>query len=185
MKARHAGLILVGLGFIVAAAAIGFALSNARAAISGPSRDSGAVPVAVEFDAPAVTLEDLSGNPVSLSDYLGRVVLVNLWATWCPPCAAEMPLFERYYETHGDQGLVVVAINDGESAGAVEDFVIRNGLTFPVWLDPTYEATDRAFKTGNLPSSYVIDRGGTVRLMWFGGINEENLEKYVTPMVKE
>jgi len=79
----------------------------------------------------------------------------------------------------------VIAVNDGETAPTVNAFVADHGLTFPVWLDPTYEGTDRAFKAGNLPTSYVIDRIGRVRLMWIGAISEANLEQHVGPMLKE
>jgi peroxiredoxin len=160
-------------------------LANARAGYASLSTDFAAIPVEVSFRAPALTLRELNGQQRSLRDYAGQVVLVNLWATWCPPCAAEMPEFQRYYEEHRDSQFTVVAINDGELAPEVEQFVTDYGLTFPIWLDPTYEATERAFKAGNLPTSYVIDRHGMVRLMWIGAISQSNLQKFVTPIIKE
>jgi peroxiredoxin len=96
-----------------------------------------------------------------------------------------MPNLERYYEKHGGQGFIVIGIEDGDPKPQVASFVGAHGLTFPIWLDPTYEATDRAFKTSNLPSSYVLDRAGTIRLRWIGAINEVNLEKYITPLIEE
>ena len=132
-----------------------------------------------------VTLSDLRGVRHSLSEHVGKVLLVNLWATWCPPCTAEMPIFQRFYEAHRLEGFVVIAINDGEPAADVDAFIEDHGLSFPVWLDPTYEATDRAFKAANLPTTYIIDRGGRVRLMWIGAISAANLDRYVTPLIKE
>jgi thiol-disulfide isomerase/thioredoxin len=160
-------------------------LTDAGSGHAARPTDFGAVPVSVDFPAPSLTLADPRGVRHSLVDYLGQVVLVNLWATWCPPCAAEMPVFQRFYELHGPEGFAVLAINDGETAVDVEAFVAEHSLTFPVWLDPTYEATDRAFKAANLPTSYVVDRAGTVRLLWIGAISASKLEQYVTPLIKE
>jgi thiol-disulfide isomerase/thioredoxin len=113
------------------------------------------------------------------------VVLVNLWATWCPPCKAEMPTLEAYYQAHQTDGFVTFAVDDGDPVDAVAAFVDQYNLSFTVLLDPTYEATDRAFKTRNLPSSFVIDRDGNVRLRWVGEIDRATLEKYVTPLITE
>lgn len=147
--------------------------------------DFSAIPTEVQFEAPALTLKDVQGVEYSLSDYRRQVVLVNLWATWCPPCKAEMPNLQKFYLRHQSEGFVVIAIEDGDPAASVISFVDDLGLTFPVWLDPTYQATDHAFRTVNLPSSYVIDRTGQVRLMWIGAISEANLEKYLPAIIKE
>jgi hypothetical protein len=80
---------------------------------------------------------------------------------------------------------VVIAINDGDPANDVLEFVEDYRLTFPVWLDPTYVATEQAFKSLNLPSSFVIDRTGTVQLQWVGGTTLKTLEKYVSPLIVE
>jgi thiol-disulfide isomerase/thioredoxin len=184
-RRRSVSVALVGLGLVLAGGALWAILADARAGYASLSADFTAVPVEVSFKAPVLTLRDLSGYRRSLGDYAGQVVLVNLWATWCPPCAAEMPEFQRYYENHRDSQFTVIAINDGELAAAVGQFVADYGLTFPIWLDPTYDATERAFQAGNLPTSYVIDRHGIVRLMWIGAIQESNLEKFVTPIIEE
>ena len=84
-----------------------------------------------------------------------------------------------------DQGFVVIAINDGDPTPDVLQFVKDYRLTFPVWLDPTYIATEQAFKTRNLPSSFVIDRTGTIRLQWVGGISRKMLDQYVSPLIME
>lgn len=147
--------------------------------------DFAAIPAAVRYEAPTLALPDLAGNVRSLADYRGQVVLVNVWATWCPPCQAEMPLLQSYYEKHRQRGFAVVGIEDGEPDDDVRAFVTRYGLTFPIWLDPTHKAGDSAFKTINLPSSYVVSRDGVVRLAWYGAISERNLEKYVTPLIEE
>ncbi len=147
--------------------------------------DLSAVPAQVHFNAPNLTLTDLAGTQHSLADYKGQVVLVNLWATWCPPCKAEMPELQAFFDHHQSEGFMVIAIDDGDPAADVRTFTTNYQLSFPIWLDPTYQATDHAFRTGNLPSSYVIDRQGVVRLAWVGAINASNLEKYVTPLIRE
>jgi cytochrome c biogenesis protein CcmG/thiol:disulfide interchange protein DsbE len=179
------GLILAGVGVLLAGAALAILLSDNRPADSTGAADYSAIPARVSYAAPALQLTDLDGTKRSLDQYAGQVILVNLWATWCPPCAAEMPGLQHFHERHRDQGFTVIAVDDGDPKQQVVEFVNSRGLTFPIWLDPTYEATDRAFKTANLPSSYVVDRDGIVRLAWFGAISEANLEKYVTPLIKE
>ncbi len=152
-------------------------------AAPAPDTDS-VIPVPVSYDAPELTLENLAGESVALRDFRGQVVLVNMWATWCPPCKAEMPDLQAYYTAHQPEGFVLLSINDGDSAAEVRDFVSDYGLTFPVLLDP-HSLSEKAFKTISLPSSYVIDRDGTVRLAWKGAISREVLEDYVTPLIEE
>ncbi len=177
---RWLPLLLLGLGITLIATSAYFVLRNI------PSQtDPSAVPVKVNFSAPELTLSDTTGNSFSLADYRGQVVLVNLWATWCPPCKEEMPALESFYRKHKEDGFVIVAVNDGDPAPDVMQFVNDYGLTFPVWLDPTYIGTEQAFKTLNLPSSFVIDRNGTIVLSWVGAINGKALEKYVTPIINE
>lgn len=176
-------LLLLGFGLILIAASVYFILRDTRDATA--QTDLSTVPVKVNFTSPELTLTDIQGVTHSLADYHGKVVLVNLWATWCPPCKAEMPTLQGYHDKYQKDGFAVIAINDGDPTDDVLQFVQDYALTFPVWLDPTYTATEDAFKTMNLPSSFVIDREGTVRLSWVGEINNNMLEKYVTPIIKE
>jgi peroxiredoxin len=173
-------LILLGLGLIL------MALSAYLIMAARPSQtDLSAVPVKVSFPAPDLTLNDTQGVSHSLADYRGQVVLVNLWATWCPPCKEEMPTLQAFYNKHKENGFVIIAVNDGDPTADVLQFVKDYRLTFPVWLDPTYIATEKAFHTLNLPTSFVIDRDGTIRLTWVGGIDAEMLDKHVTPLIME
>ena len=173
-------LVLLGLGAILVGASAYFILQD----VSSQSEFS-TVPVTMNYAAPELTLMDTQGVSRSLLDYRGQVVLVNLWATWCPPCKEEMPALQSLYNKYRDQGFVVIAINDGDPTADVLQFVKEYRLTFPVWLDPTYIATEQAFKTLNLPSSFVIDRDGTIRLQWVGGITLKMLEKHVSPLILE
>ncbi len=173
-------LIILALGVALIGASVFFILRDVS-----PPNELSTVPVQVNFPSPELTLSDMQGIPHSLVDYHGQVVLVNLWATWCPPCKEEMPTLQAFYDKHRKNGFVIIAVNDGDPTADVLQFVEDYDLTFPVWLDPTYLATEQAFKTLNLPSSFVIDRDGTTRLMWVGGISRAMLEKHVTPLLME
>lgn len=177
-KALPLLLLVLGLALIAASA---FFILRGLPAQNKPVT----VPVQVSFPAPELALTDTQGDSHALADYQGQVVLVNLWATWCPPCKEEMPALQAFYDKYQKNGFVIIAVNDGDPAPDVLQFVKDYELTFPVWLDPTYIATEQAFKTLNLPSSFVIDRDGTTRLMWVGGINRTMLEKHVTPLIME
>lgn len=179
---RIMALLLIGLGFL--AIGISFLLLKNETVSTGSSIDFSTVPAKVDFPAPDLSFIDLGTDPVALSDYRGSVVLVNLWATWCPPCREEMPTLQAFYEKYKSEGFVLLAIDQGETLPRVLPYVKELKLTFPVWLDYSSEA-GQAFETMNLPSSYVIDRNGQVRLMWIGGISKKNLEKYVPDVIKE
>ena len=183
---RIAGLVVIGIGLIVVGFAAYTLILTAQNNISAESpTDFSAIPAKVEVDAPALTLDDIQGIHHSLSDYRGQVALVNLWATWCPPCQAEMPVLQDFYKNHRNEGFTVIAIEDGDPTADVISFAQKYGLNFSIWLDPTYQATGHAFNAVNLPSSYVVDRIGVIRLKWVGAISEQNLEKYVEPLLKE
>jgi peroxiredoxin len=172
--------ILLTLGLVLVVASVYFFLKDFT-----PQTDFRTVPVEVNYPAPELTLTDTQGVIHSLADYRGQVVLVNLWATWCAPCKEEMPTLQTFFNKHKEEGFIIIAVNDGDPKGDVLQFVKDYQLTFPVWLDPTYIATEQAFKTLNLPSSFVIDRSGTVQLMWVGGISRQMLDQYLTPLIME
>jgi len=177
-------MLVLGFGLILVGMAAFMLWPRPEASASSPASGlSLTVPVAVNYEAPELTLSDLDGVEHSLESYQGTVVLVNLWATWCPPCKAEMPTLKAYFEAHQADGFTTIAINDGDPADAVDAFVDEYGLPFLVLLDPNYIATEQAFKTLNLPSSFVIDRDGQVVLRWVGEIDRVTLEKYVTPLI--
>lgn len=168
---------------MIIAVVVLFSVSNDE----GPALSANGVdpaPGLVNFAAPQLELEDLTGAPVTLDSLRGQVVLVNNWATWCPPCRAEMPTLESYYRAHRDDGFTLVGINSGDKRQQVEDFTGEYGLTFPIWLDFTGRALI-AFRNNALPSSYVIDRSGTVRMFWNGAVTQEALEHYLTPLLSD
>jgi peroxiredoxin len=174
--------IPTGLGLLLIGIAL---LSSASPKSAGKEADlSSVIPVEVNFESPELSLQNINGQTESLADYRDDVVLVNNWATWCPPCKAEMPTLAGYYNDHVSEGFTIIAIEAGDPLDSVLPFAQNLDLKFPVWLDPN-GASLRAFGNGTLPNSYVIDRSGTVRYAWTGEISRAMLEKYVTPLLSE
>lgn len=173
------GLILVGVALFAILRGPGSSTDETEA-LADPS----VVPMAVDFPAPPLELTNLDGETQSLADFSGKVLLVNNWATWCPPCKAEMPTLKKYHDTHSAEGFSIIAVEAGDEKEEVVQFAEALGLTFPVWLDPD-GASINAFKNGSLPNSYVIDREGKVRYAWTGEISLAMLEKFVTPVILE
>ncbi len=128
------------------------------------------------FLAPDFTLDLLEGGEVTLSQLRGQVVLVNLWASWCPPCRAEMPAIQRVYETYRDQGLEVIALNTTyqDSEREATAFIQELGLTFPVALDRTGEVI-RQYLLRALPTTFFVDTEGVIRKVVVGGPMSEAL----------
>jgi peroxiredoxin len=182
-KTKLLPIILAGLG-IIALIAVGLILNTNQGEAIGSIDILTFPPVEVNQPAPGLTLFDLDGNEVSLSDFQGEVVLLNNWATWCPPCREEMPEFKAYYDKYKDQGFQIVAVEAGEPENEVRNFVEQFGLDFVILLDPENKSLD-TFQHSSLPNSFVIDRKGNLRLVWLGAINGATLEKYVTPLFKE
>lgn len=175
-------LFFVGAGLILLGIAVFLVLSGQETSTNSNSLQ--VVPAKVNYPAPELHLTDLQGNPVSLQDYSGKVVLVNNWATWCPPCKAEMPTLESFYQDYRQKGFIIVAIEAGEPISEVADFVQQFGLSFVVLPDPEMQAL-KVFGNLTLPNSYVIDRKGIIRLAWNGPIEREALEKFVVPLLEE
>ncbi len=112
--------------------------------------------------APAFTLPDINEKKVSLSDFKGKVVLLNFWATWCGPCRAEMPSLNRLYAAFKNDGFVALAVSIDPSEKPVKSFVSEKGLAFPVLMDPEKEAYFDLYAVFALPTSYLIDRNGII-----------------------
>jgi cytochrome c biogenesis protein CcmG, thiol:disulfide interchange protein DsbE len=122
------------------------------------------------FLAPDFELKTIEGKTIKLSDLRGQPVLVNLWATWCPPCRAEMQTLETVYNDYKDQGLTVLAVNmtSQDDPQAIIPFVEERGITYPILLDDKGEIA-RAYQMKSLPSSFFIDRDGTIHEVVIGG----------------
>ncbi len=112
--------------------------------------------------APDFRLPSLDGRETELASLRGKVVLLNFWATWCPPCVEEMPSLERLHRKLGPEGLVVLAVSTDEDRADLESFVTRNALTLPVLRDPGGVVAADSYRTTGYPETFVIDRSGVL-----------------------
>jgi peroxiredoxin len=118
--------------------------------------------------APDFTAPGLGGSQVRLGAERGKVVFLNFWATWCPPCKEEMPSMERLYRRFQARGLTILALSiDAGGPEAVEAFAKRLGLTFPIGLDPKLEIAN-LYTVRGLPASFLIDRSGRITAVAIG-----------------
>ncbi|OIO93637.1 MAG: hypothetical protein AUK03_07975, partial [Anaerolineae bacterium CG2_30_64_16] len=128
------------------------------------------------------TLTDLSGKQVQLSDYAGRPVLINAWATWCPPCRAEMPALHDFYQDHQAEGFTLLAVNAGEAPAQVQGFIQQAGFTFPVLLDPNITLlTDLGIRS--FPTSILVGRDGKVKTIHVGMLTADQLQTEIAPLL--
>ncbi len=128
------------------------------------------------FSAPDFTLKTPGGEEYTLSELKGNAVLVNLWATWCPPCRAEMPAIEKMYQEYKDQGFVVLAVDMTyqDDPANIAPFIKKYNLTFPILLEETGDV-GAAYQLRSLPSSYFINRAGIIQEVVIGGPMSEAL----------
>lgn len=132
--------------------------------------------------APDFELQATDGTKVKLADLKGKKVILNFWATWCPPCKQEMPEMQKFYEKN-KQDVVIAAVNYTPSERAngeakVKNFASENGLTFPILLDTT-SAVSNTYKVISLPTSYFVDTKGVIRQKYIGPMTEAFMEKTV------
>ncbi|MBN1640786.1 MAG: redoxin domain-containing protein [Anaerolineae bacterium] len=137
------------------------------------------------YPAPDFALHTTDGALVRLSDLRGKVVVVNFWATWCPPCRTEMPALQEVYLAHQERGLEVLAVNMQEGDPQAEAFVLANGLTFPVLTDPGGAVSAR-YRIASLPTTLFIDRQGLIRAIVIGGpLSHAYLESQVAELLSD
>jgi len=120
--------------------------------------------------APDFQLLNLEGQPVSLSDFQGKPVLLNFWATWCGPCRQEMPLIQGIFEEQSGKGLVILAIDIGETPSAVNNFIQRSNFSFPVLLD-TDQDVALEYNIRAIPTTFFIDKDGIIQAIKVGAFS--------------
>ncbi len=178
-KTWQMGVILIGLA--LTAAAFAWLVLQPR---------PHALPAAIIPEKRAIRGEKISevgwpdqqGNLVRVSDFAGQPIVINAWATWCPPCKREMPLLQAFYQQYKDQGLVLLAVNNAEEPGTVEQFIQANNFTFPILLDMTGEATNR-LGIANFPTTILVDRDGVVQYIHIGELSQQMLQEVFIPFL--
>ncbi|WP_296804709.1 TlpA disulfide reductase family protein [Thiocapsa sp.] len=116
-------------------------------------------PMSKDIQAPAFDLQGPAGEPQRLLDHRGKPVILNFWATWCPPCRAEMPSMQRAHEDLADEGISVIAVNVGEDAETIERFLSETDVDFPIPMDVDSEVV-QSYPVKGLPTTFVIDPEG-------------------------
>ena len=157
-------------------------------AVPSSTTTEGLIPSPREgFLAPEFTLEEVNGGTITLSELRGNVVVVHLWASWCPPCRAEMPALQQVYEKNRDRGLEVLAVNTTyqDSEAEATAFVDEVGLSFPILLERTGDMA-RAYQLRAMPSTFFIDQEGVIRKVILGGpLSEATLQTVVEELLED
>ncbi len=155
MKDWWKAAILIAIAVVVA-----YAFTSLRGA-KGYALRSGS-------EAPGFRLPALDGRVVDLASFRGQVVVVNFWATWCPPCVEEMPSLEKLHRALGPEGLVVLGVSGDEDEAALRQFVQRTGVTFAILRDPGGRDAARRYHTTGYPETFVVDRAGVLHESFIG-----------------
>jgi peroxiredoxin len=152
---KHTQLLLTILFAFIVAVSLILLLRNNRDSTLAPSG-----PIQAGLPVPNFTFPDLKGQEVSLSDHAGKVVLVNVWATWCSPCREEMPSMQKLYDRFKGKNFEILAVSvDSTGREAVTPFMQKLNLTFPVLLDPEGNIKPPYGVTG-VPESFIVDKEG-------------------------
>ncbi len=178
MEKKWLGILLL----VVLIGIAGFNLYSDRKNITdigntGIAVENDATGIAVGDKAPDFTLQTVSGEKVKLSDYKGKKVFLNFWATWCPPCKEEMPHMQSFYEEKPEH-VEILAVNFEESQQRITDFTDQYGLTFPVLMDKEGKVSE-AYEIYTIPTTYVLNEDGTVSQKIIGPMDRPMMEKII------
>lgn len=135
-------------------------------------------------EAPDFVLTDMNGEKHQLSDYRGQGVFLNFWGTWCKPCEREFPLMDQQYQEVKDEGLQILAVNIGESNFAVQKFIDRLGLTFPVLIDDNKSVME-TYNINPLPTTFLVNPEGKIEKIITGEMSEEKIKEYMAQIMPE
>ena len=193
-KRRNPGSVLARIadprrwfGFAALVVLLGLAWTF-RSSVPANATTGGLTPSPrVGFVAPDFTLDLLGGGQVTLFELRGSAVVVNLWASWCPPCRAEMPTLQRVYEANRARGVEILAVNTTfqDTQADAAEFVRAFGLTFSIPLDRTGEVS-RSYLLRALPTTFFIDRKGVIRQVVLGGpMSETTVQTAVEELLRE
>ncbi|MDH5612760.1 MAG: TlpA family protein disulfide reductase [Gammaproteobacteria bacterium] len=161
---------------------------SVQAAWEQPELGYQLTPLKTPIDAPTFKLNDMDEYEYDFSEYRGKVVLLNFWATWCPPCKREMPSMERVYQNHQGENFDVIAINQMEDGDRIFAFTgtLDTQPTFNILLDSN-SAVSQTYDVRGLPTTYLIDKKGRIRYRAVGGreFDHPEVEKIIEALMKE
>ncbi|HEY83275.1 MAG TPA: TlpA family protein disulfide reductase [Dehalococcoidia bacterium] len=172
---RHLALVVLALSMLVA-------IQGCAASPPDSGRGAGARAIELEpapevgHPAPDFSLKDLDGNTVRLRDLRGRVVFINFWASWCPPCRAEMPEIEAVHQEYKDKGVVVIGVDISEPESVVRQYIRQGGFSWTIVLDSTGEVA-RDYRITAIPTSFFVDRDGVIRAVNVGAMTKRAMEE--------
>ncbi|MGV8980631.1 TlpA family protein disulfide reductase [Clostridium sp.] len=156
---------------------------NSTAQNNAPTRPIGINPSVTKTKAIDFKLKDLKGKELSLSDLKGKKVFLNFWATWCPPCKAEMPEIEKLYQETKNSDLVIVAVEIGEPLSTVKSFIDSNKYNFKVLVDPD-QTVAAQYNISSIPTSYFINADGNIISKSIGGMNIDQMKASIKALDK-
>jgi cytochrome c biogenesis protein CcmG, thiol:disulfide interchange protein DsbE len=176
-------ILVVLLGFVAILLSISFTLDRLGSTNGGQETIVGRVEsgsVSVNSPAPGFTLPDPTGISIHLDDYLGKIVIVNFWATWCAPCREEMPVLDEYAIQHSEAVIVLgVAVND--STASVLDFLHETPVGYPIVIDDN-GAVGAVYHVAGYPTTYFIDAAGIIRGKFIGTLTPRILQQNLLPL---
>ncbi len=176
LKSRPFWIVLIALVLGLGGAWIVFSQTVTANRLAGSDPAALEPAPIVGHPAPDFELKTLNGDMLRLADFKGQPVLVNFWATWCGPCRAEFPDFQRAYADNADR-LVIIGVNNtaADQVELVGDFVAEMGATFPIVLDETGDVV-KSYRVFGLPTTIFIDRDGIIKEVFTGPINKAYIE---------
>jgi peroxiredoxin len=139
----------------------------------------------VGFRAPVFSIPTLNGNTLDLSNYRGKVIMINFWATWCGPCRIEMPSMEDLYSKYGGKDFEILAVNGGEDRNLVQPFIKNLNLSFPILLDQQFEIHNQ-YQVTAIPSTFLVDKSGVITHRFFGFMDwtNDHSREIITKLIK-
>jgi thiol-disulfide isomerase/thioredoxin len=182
---RHFGRILVfgGVGAYAVVAGPTCALITNSIGLPSPVSSAQAAEASPSITAPAWELKDVNGKTVKSSDFAGKVVVLDFWATWCPPCKAEIPGFVELQKQYGDKGLVVVGVSlDEQGPEVVTPFMKQFSMNYPVVMGDA-KIVQAFGGIRGIPTTFVIDRSGKIVSRRVGFAPKETFEKEILPLL--